>query len=183
MKQQQPSLFPEEAPQYFKKQLPLAEARKIAEELKVELEPYCFGSMIAGSIRRRRPIVHDIDMVCQPSHLHALILKLRSMGCNYGGDKLARFVYKEVQVDLYFATPESWATLLLIRTGSKENNIRLCSIARNKGMKLHADGSGLFRIEVQGCSGKEVLIARSSEEAIYESLELPYQEPWEREVK
>lgn len=180
--QQQQKLFPDEAPPFFKKQIPLAEARTVAEELKKALEPYCFGSMIAGSIRRRRPVVHDIDIVCQPLNFNALILKLQSMGCSYGGEKLARFIFKEVRVDLYFAIPETWATLLLIRTGSRESNIRLCSIARGKGLKLHADGSGLFRIDVQGCEGNEVLIARSSEESIYEALEIPYEEPWEREV-
>ena len=177
---QQQSLFPDEAPPFFKKQLPLAEAEKVAEELKRELDPYCMEIVIAGSIRRRRPIVHDIDLVCLSTNLPALILKLQAMGCNYGGKKLARFIYKEVQVDVYFATLDTMATLTLIRTGSKENNVRLCSIARNKGMKLHADGSGLFRIEAQGCEGKEVLIARSSEEAIYEALELEFEQPWER---
>ncbi len=185
-------LFPDEAPQFFKKEITLTEAEKVAEELKKELEPYCLDLVIAGSIRRRRPVVHDIDMVCLPLPHNAvtgvslgmsqLALKLKALDCNYGGKKLARFIYIEVQVDLYFATLDTMATLTLIRTGSAQNNIRLCSIARNKGMKLHADGSGLFRIDVQGCSGKEVLIARSSEEAIYEALELEFQKPWQREI-
>ncbi|MDO8634920.1 MAG: hypothetical protein Q7R34_01560 [Dehalococcoidia bacterium] len=179
MKKQQQSLFPDEAPQ-LKKLLPLAEAQAVAEELRKELEQYCLDIVVAGSIRRRRPVVHDIDMVCLPENLIKFILKLKAMDCSYGGKKLARFVYKEVQVDLYFATPQTMATLVLIRTGSAQNNIRLCTIARNNGMKLHADGSGLFRIEAQGCEGREVLIARTSEKAIYESLGLPYQEPWER---
>lgn len=170
---QQPSLFPDDTPQFFKKQISLAEAEAVAEELRKELEPYCLDIVVVGSIRRLRPVVHDIDVVCLPKDLMQLILKLKAMGCNYGGDKLARFIYKEVQVDLYFAILETLATLVLIRTGSKENNIRLCTIARNKGLKLHADGSGLFR--------QEVLIARSSEVAIYESLDIPFQEPWERD--
>jgi DNA polymerase/3'-5' exonuclease PolX len=49
------------------------------------------------------------------------------------------------------------------------------------GMKLHADGSGLFRIEAQGCEGVEVRIAGDSEESIFEKLELPYEEPEKRE--
>lgn len=39
-----------------------------------------------------------------------------------------------------FSTPETFHTLFLIRTGSKENNVRLCSRAKSKGWKLHASG-------------------------------------------
>ena len=48
-------------------------------------------------------------------------------------------------------------------------------------MKLHADGSGLFRIEAQGCEGIEVRIAGDTEESIFQALGVPYKEPWERE--
>src|SRR6266446_3745254 len=50
---------------------------------------------------------------------------------------------KLMPVDIYMATEESWATLLLIRTGSAEHNIWMCARARACGGKLHADGSGL----------------------------------------
>jgi DNA polymerase/3'-5' exonuclease PolX len=49
------------------------------------------------------------------------------------------------------------------------------------GMKLHAGGSGLFRIEAQGCEGVEVRIAGDTEESVFEALEIPYKQPWERE--
>ena len=64
------------------------------------------------------------------------------------GQKLKRGAFltgygRGFKFDLYLATDETWATLLLIRTGSKEHNIRLCKIAQAKGGKLHADGSGV----------------------------------------
>ena len=52
-------------------------------------------------------------------------------------------------LDIYVATPETWATLLLIRTGSRAHNIKLCARARAMGMRLHADGSGLFRLQAK----------------------------------
>jgi len=76
-------------------------------------------------------------------------------------------------VDLYFATAETWATLLLIRTGSKENNIRLATLAKRRGWHLAANGDGLF-------DEKGRRVAGDSEESIYKALVLPYQEPWER---
>jgi len=38
-----------------------------------------------------------------------------------------------LMLDVYIATPDAWATLLLIRTGSKEHNIRMCMRARIMG--------------------------------------------------
>ena len=96
------------------------------------------------------------------------------------GPKIERLIYKGHQLDFYFATKENWATLLLIKTGSKENNIRLCKWAKDHSMILHADGRGLFALEAQGCEGHEVRIAGDTELSIYQALGLPYQRPEER---
>jgi DNA polymerase/3'-5' exonuclease PolX len=45
---------------------PLAAAERIAWSLIERLKPVCEQVMLCGSIRRRRPAVHDIDIVCQP---------------------------------------------------------------------------------------------------------------------
>jgi len=44
-----------------------------------------------------------------------------------------RVLYNGEQIDLYFATPETWGTLVLIRTGSAEHNIKLSMIAQKEG--------------------------------------------------
>jgi len=44
----------------------LEHAQQIAESLKAELEPYCERIEIAGSIRRKKPEVKDIEFVCIP---------------------------------------------------------------------------------------------------------------------
>jgi DNA polymerase/3'-5' exonuclease PolX len=46
-------------------------------------------------------------------------------------------------------------------------------LAKKKGWHLAASGDGLFNEKGQRVAG-------GSEESIYEALELPYQEPWER---
>ncbi|MBA7716801.1 hypothetical protein ES703_125879 [subsurface metagenome] len=90
------------------------------------------------------------------------------------GMKLARVTMDGgTQLDVYYATPETFATLLLIRTGSKDNNIRLCTLAKKKAWRLFADGSGLF-------NERGERIAGDSEESIYEALGLRYQLPEER---
>lgn len=151
----------------------LATAQQRAEEVVTELRPYSRQIEIAGSIRRLKRFPNDIDIVLIPGNQGKLFLKLQAMGCTLGGNKLARLRWKGVQVDLYFATPETWATLLLIRTGSKESNISLCSVARRRGWSLKANGDGLFNEE-----GKR--IAGETEGSIFEALKLPYKEPQDR---
>ncbi len=155
----------------------LQRAQKIASEVIERLCPYCTKIEVAGSIRRRKPTVHDIDIVLIPADPWNLEQEIRELARPFtptlSGDKLKRFNYNDTQIDLYFADEKTWATLLLIRTGSKENNIRLCTLAKKEGWHLSASGDGLF-------NEKGERIAGDSERSIYEALDLPYQEPWER---
>lgn len=159
----------------------LSTGQALAGEIITALKPYCDRIEVAGSIRRRKRMVNDIDIVLIPRDPWGLNCTLAQLGrLIVRGPKIQRFQYQYAQVDLYFASRETWATLLLIRTGSKENNIRLCRHAQNNGMRLHADGSGLYQMAVQGCEGKEVRIAGDTEVSIYLALGLPYQRPEER---
>lgn len=157
----------------------LEEAQRIAEGFCELIRPYCERVEIAGSIRRKKESCNDIDLVLIPrdpvklyeflayDHQHDMVVVK-------WGQKLASLTYQGAQVDLYFATPDTWATLLLIRTGSKENNIRLCKVAQARRWSLKANGSGLF-----DALGNR--IAGDSEESIYAALGLQYQQPEERE--
>jgi len=155
----------------------LETAQSIAAEVVKRLSPYCQKIEVAGSIRRQKPFPHDVDIVLIPSdawNLEGEVLAMaRPFQPKLSGEKLKRFDYNGAQIDLYFASPQTWATLLLIRTGSKENNIRLCSRAKARGWHLAASGDGLF-----DDTGRRV--AGDSEESIYGALGLPYQRPEER---
>lgn len=152
----------------------LEKAKAFASIVVKAVEPYCDKIEVAGSVRRQRPIVNDIDLVVIPRDRRNLDLALMRIG-NYkmSGMKIARVEMDSIPLDIYFATPETFATLLLVRTGSKENNIRLATLAKKRGWRLAASGDGLFNEK-----GKR--IAGDSEESIYEALGLPYQQPWER---
>ena len=151
----------------------LGRAMKTAEAVIEQLEPYCKRIEVAGSIRRHKPQVRDIDLVLIPSDLWNLNHEIMSLGPSHmSGDRLKRVDCNGTQIDLYFADEQTWATLLLIRTGSKENNIRLATLAKKKGWHLAASGEGLFNEKGQRIAG-------DTEESVYEALGLPYQEPWE----
>jgi len=152
----------------------LEKAKTIANEVIKRLSPYCSRIEIAGSVRRQKPVVKDIDIVLISSDSWNLSHEVMGLGpSRVSGDKLKRISYNGVQVDLYYASQGTWATLLLIRTGSKENNIRLATLAKKRGWHLAANGDGLF-------NDKGQRIAGDSEESIYQALGLPYQQPWER---
>ena len=152
----------------------LERAQKVADAVVKSLSPYCQRIEIAGSIRRRKPWVNDVDLVLilkDPWNFHAELMKLGQL--KMSGKKIMRAIVGSVQVDIYVADEATWATLFLIRTGSKENNIRLCSRAKDMGWHLAASGDGLF-------NEKGERIAGDTEISTYNALDLPYQRPEER---
>lgn len=163
----------------------LERAQKIAEAIIKRLASYCKKKAdgqtpyieVVGSIRRRKPWVNDIDLILIPSdtwNLHQEILNLcRPFSPKASGKKIMRIEVNSTQVDIYFADEQTWSTLLLIRTGSAENNIRLASRAKEMGWHLAASGDGLF-------NDKGERIAGDTEFSIYQALGLPYQRPEER---
>lgn len=154
----------------------LEKADAITDELEKLLAPHCHRIRVAGSVRRRRSVVRDIDLVAIPiwGTLKPQISLIADRILR-SGPKWSSFIYKGVQVDVYYATEETWATLLLIKTGSKESNIHLCTVAKNRGWHLAASGDGLFDEEGRRIAGE-------TEESIFEALGENYLEPWERDL-
>jgi DNA polymerase (family 10) len=167
-----------------KNKIMLERAESTALQIIEKLKPYCKKNAtgeplikVAGSVRRRRPWVHDIDIVLIPAPVWGLpeeIKRLNGMRSpKPDGPKIKHIQIADIPVDLYIADELTWGTLLLIRTGSQLNNIRLCQVAMDKGWELHADGSGLFNQD-------GARIAGDSEESIYTALGLRYQKPEDR---
>lgn len=170
----------------FSAAIALGVARRVVEELK----PASLRIEIAGSLRRGNPAVHDIDIVLLPKQpsdqfvlgdempLEQILRDLRARGSLTevrGKEKIKCFIAAKtgIPVDLYIATPETWTTLLLIRTGSKEHNIKLAQRARELGMKLRASGDG-----IEAASGQ--LLRLSTEEELFSVLQVPYKPPEDR---
>jgi DNA polymerase (family 10) len=164
----------------------LEEAEQLANQIVQSIKHLCDPEhiMIVGSIRRRRPEVKDIDIVLIPQDWmwNTIIQTLKT---NWqaevieAGQELARLKFptgatsEPVQVDIYRARPETWGVLLLIRTGSIEHNIKLCSRARAMNMMLSAK-KGVIK------NGK--VIASRTEEEIFKALGMDFVEPEKREV-
>lgn len=149
------------------------DAQKIADEVVGKLNPYCSRIQVVGSIRRQRADIRDIDILLIPSPGSSFGLS-QAMEELFGkfsvnGDKIKRAQFKDQQIDLFFADETTWDTLMLIRTGSVESNIRLTSLAKSKKWKLWASGKGLTDE-----TGK---VIATTEQGIFEALGIQYLTP------
>ena len=136
----------------------LTQASLLANKVLIALHPFCEGLKVAGSIRREKPEVHDIDIVampkvvmsstafgfpapCSADNVWTLLIpfELHKLGLKreISGPELIRCSFPDgFQVDIYRARPETWGIILLVRTGSKEHNMKLCALAKSKGLKF-----------------------------------------------
>ncbi|HWA07942.1 MAG TPA: hypothetical protein VG838_00595 [Opitutaceae bacterium] len=138
----------------------LAAAQKIAERIRDELAGYCDRIDIAGSVRRQRPECGDIDLVLLPKEGQRRDIEKR-MGHNpntrvlrSGPEIMALILANGVQVDLYFARPAvndlagyipgNYGMRLLAMTGSREHNVMLARLAKQRGYHF-APYRGLLR--------------------------------------
>jgi len=133
---------------------------------------------IAGSIRRRRDTIKDIDLVAtspDPSSVMEAFVKLPQVQqVSMKGPTRASIVINEgVQVDLRVVEPESFGAALAYLTGSKPHNVRLREMAVKKGLKINE--YGVFREKDSRRLGGE------EEEDVYRLLGLPFIPPELRE--
>ena len=91
--------------------------------------------------------VKDVDIVVateQPDHVAREVASLPAVEevVNRGTTKVSVLVAADwlVQVDVRIVTPEQYATALHHFTGSKEHNVRIRQIAKEKGWKVSEYG-------------------------------------------
>jgi len=134
---------------------------------------------VAGSLRRMKPAVNDIDIITsakenKSQEILSKFTKLEQIKrvVQIGETKAMVILKNGIQADLRVVKPEEYYSALQYFTGSKEHNVQLRTIAKDKGYLLSE--YGLFdRIT------KERIIINSEEE-IYEKLGVEYPEPIKR---
>ncbi len=133
---------------------------------------------LAGSIRRRKETIGDVDVLVatdDPSAVSTFFCALPQVRrvVMTGPAKSTIVVGDNLHVDLRVVKGEQFGAALQYFTGSKAHNIALRQIAIGRGWKLSEYG-------LVAREGDEV-IARETEEAIYAALGLAYVEPELRE--
>ncbi|MET9399872.1 DNA polymerase/3'-5' exonuclease PolX [Kitasatospora sp. NPDC002965] len=140
--------------------------------------PGCTRCAYAGSLRRMRETVGDIDVLATAEDSAPLMAALTGLPqvadvIAGGPTKTSIRTTDGLQVDLRVVPEEDWGAALVYFTGSKAHNIRLRTIAVRAGRKLSE--YGLFDAE----SGEK--IASATEEEVYGALGLPWIAPPLRE--
>ncbi|HBQ21090.1 MAG: histidinol-phosphatase [Deltaproteobacteria bacterium GWA2_38_16] len=131
---------------------------------------------IAGSLRRHKETIRDIDLLISSSNPKEVIKTFVSYPLvnrilAEGETKSAVILKSRINVDLRVVTDTEYPFALHYFTGSKEHNTHLRSIAKDKGLKLNE--YGLFK-------GKKSLPCKT-EEDLFKTLGLSYIEPELRE--
>jgi DNA polymerase (family 10) len=152
----------------------------IAEEIVAALSrlPGCVDCTYAGSLRRVRDTIGDIDILAASTDSAELMEAFQRLPAaaeviGSGPTKTSIRTRRGLQVDLRVVRPEAWGAALQYFTGSRAHNIRVREIAVHKKLKLSE--YGLFDAD----SG-ELLVSKTEQE-VYERLGLPWIPPTLRE--
>lgn len=148
---------------------------------------------IAGSIRRERPHVNDIDLVCVPRDQYKLRQRVlrNATPIQDGPQNLLVRLANDVQLDIFFARPDTrdlidkrpsnYASLLLCRTGPREHNIRLIERAKTLALRWNPyEGIYMTVPSPGGPPSREILVPSETEQDLFRHLQLDYLEPKDR---
>ncbi len=133
---------------------------------------------VAGSIRRWKETVRDIDILTTSKHPEKVMdafVKLPHVSrvLAHGETKSSIITDDGIQVDLRVVEADSFGAALLYFTGSKQHNIKMREMAVRAGLKINE--YGVFKEP----EGKR--IGGRSEEEMYQALKLPLIPPELRE--
>jgi DNA polymerase (family 10) len=170
--------------------LRLNEAEALIERLiaYLELAPGVRSIVPAGSFRRRKETIGDIDLLAETDDPDALLRRFLATPrvrevVNAGGHKAAIALRDGPNVDLMIMPPGEAGTYLVHFTGSKEHNVKLRARARDLGWSLSEKGF----LRIDPATGKALtgeaaeLRTVATETEAYALLGLPFIEPELRE--
>lgn len=175
-------------------------ATAVALELLAALTPGCERILFAGSYRRRRAEVGDLEVLYIPkrgpapddffadqadqadgciARLEASRILRRRLNVNgtetFGAkNKLMVHTLSGLPVDLFVATRENWFNYLVCRTGPATSNTALAAAALARGYRWQPYGAGFTRL-----SDGEV-IPMGSEAEVFDFVRMPFLAPHRR---
>ncbi|MFY0782465.1 DNA polymerase/3'-5' exonuclease PolX [Peribacillus simplex] len=162
--------------------LPLAFMRPIADDIETALAnmEYIIRSSRAGSIRRMRETIKDLDFIISTDHPEEvkdqlLALKGIKQVIAAGDTKVSVVLDYEydISVDFRIVKDKEFITTLHHFTGSKDHNVRMRQLAKDRGEKISEYG-------VEVAETGEVLTFET-EERFYNHFGLPFIPPELRE--
>lgn len=163
----------------------LWKAKQIAEKVKSELSSYCERIEIAGSIRRQKPNVKDIEIVAIPkpydigmfeTGIAQIVNKWKKVKGELPCKYTQRVLPEGIKLDLFFTEPENWGLIYTIRTGSAEFSHQVLAVNWVKAGYKSIEGN-LYRMEDM----KKIAIPEESD--LFKLIGVKYVEPHLRVVR
>ena len=164
--------------------IPLAEARAIANDVISQLRPHCSKRAVAGSIRRQRPTIGDIEIVCLPLSYDASPLFASGIATvvnqweKIRGELPCRYTQRRLpcgmKLDLFMPDPNGFGLQLAIRTGSADWCRTVLARAWSRA-GFHSEGGVLRRADGS-------VVPTPDECSLFELIGLRWTEPQDREV-
>jgi DNA polymerase/3'-5' exonuclease PolX len=133
----------------YKKDIGLETAEDIAHDFLAKTRDLYRKHLLAGSIRRREPIVHDIDFAVIPKGKEfgpwkdQVTRRVQDIGGHVltFGETISNFRYGGVQVNLFLCLNEdAWGVTQMWATGPKGHTIGMTIKARDKGLIVNSKG-------------------------------------------
>lgn len=167
--------------------IPLDYATEIADKIMALLQPYCERIEIAGSIRRKKSEVKDIEIVLIPRVRDLPLLKIQidkwkknkgNFPCLY----TQRWLPEGIGLDLFVATPDNWGLQYAIRTGPANYSHHVLAMGWSK-KGYHSKGGILY--PTSKVYGEDRLdyskpIYLREEIDVFNFIGLPWREPQNR---
>ncbi len=133
----------------------------------------------AGSVRRRRETVRDLDLIATSSDARALIAAFCEAEwvaevAARGATKATVVGHQGLRFDLRVVPPECFGNVLQHFTGSKDHNVALREEAQRRGLSISE--YGVTTVE------SDEVVTHATEEELYDYLGYPYIPPELREA-
>ncbi|MFC7204381.1 DNA polymerase/3'-5' exonuclease PolX [Haloferax namakaokahaiae] len=167
----------------------IGKARPVADDLIAYLEASSAVSRAepAGSLRRWRETVGDIDVLVESDDAGAVIDRFVAWDpvgeTIEAGTQKASVRVNDMRVDLRVITPDEYGAALQYFTGSKDHNVHLRNVAIDRGLKMNE--YGMFDISDVDDPDSDpragTRVAGATEESMYAALDLPLVAPELRE--
>ncbi len=173
------------------KRLYWAEAEVFAQQIREHLRPCVTIRQleIAGSFRRGRETVGDLDVLVDSTDPKEVMDRFAALGSietvlGRGDTKMSVRLGSGLQIDLRIVPAQSFGAALQYFTGSKDHNVILRGLAKDRGLKINE--YGVFRVtgneQDTGPNAGEYLAGRTEKE-VYATLNLPLFPPELREAR
>jgi DNA polymerase/3'-5' exonuclease PolX len=135
------------------------------------LESNSINYQIAGSYRRQKEYVGDLDILVTGKMLNESDLKRICTLTAYGSKK-AKLVFNELEVDIRAVEEKHLPCTLQYFTGSRDHNLIIRGIYKNKGFKLN-------EYCITDRKSKDIIYPKDEKE-IYSFIGQTYVEPMDR---